>query len=163
MYRSIGGHIRRTETICALLLLSMIVVLVAAASVARAVGSPIIWSIEIAQLLFVWLCMISADLALQNQRHFGLSLLSDALPPGAQRWLELGNRAVLVVLLLFLLKHAWRNTLLMHPRLEGALQMHGSWIHGSMVVGLALLLRTMLAQMLAIWRGAGNDDIPEDH
>lgn len=143
---------RRIETICAILLLTAIVALVAIASIARAVGSPIIWSVEIAQLCFVWLCMLSADLALQNERHFGLSLLSDALSPDKKRLLELLNRAVLIVLLGFLLIYAWKNMLLMHPRLIGATQMHGSYIHASMVVGLCLLLRTMIAQTYTVWR-----------
>lgn len=149
------GHIgRRIETICALLLLMAIVALVAIASIARAVGSPIIWSVEIAQLCFVWLCMLSADIALQNERHFGLSLLSDALSPDKKRLLELANRAVLILLLGFLLIYAWHNTKLMHPRLIGATQMHGSYIHASMVVGLCLLLRTMISQAYALWRNA---------
>ena len=148
-----SGHIgRRIETICAILLLTAIVALVAIASIARAVGSPIIWSVEIAQLCFVWLCMLSADLALQSERHFGLSLLSDALPENKKRWLELVNRAVLIALLGFLLIYAWRNTALMHPRLIGATQMHGSYIHASMVVGLCLLLRTMISQTYTLWR-----------
>lgn len=152
MSRQAGKIFRRIETICAILLLTAIVALVAIASVARAVGSPIIWSVEIAQLCFVWLCMLSADLALQNERHFGLSLLSDALTPDKKRLLELLNRTVLILLLGFLLIYAWRNMLLMHPRLIGATQMHGSLIHASMVVGLCLLLRTMTSQTYALWR-----------
>ncbi|MBL4813421.1 MAG: TRAP transporter small permease [Rhodobacteraceae bacterium] len=143
---------QRVETFCAILLLTAIVALVAIASIARAVGSPIIWSVEIAQLCFVWLCMLSADLALQNERHFGLSVLSDALNPANRRWLELLNRAVLIALLAFLLGYAWINMVLMHPRLIGATQMHGSYIHASMVVGLCLLLRTMVAQTYRLWR-----------
>lgn len=152
MSRHIGEKIRRVETACAILLLSAIVTLVAIASVARAVGSPIIWSVEVAQLCFVWLCMLSADLALQSERHFGLSVLSDALDARKRRLLELANRIVLIVLLGFLLIYAWRNTQLMHPRLIGATQMHGSYIHASMVVGLCLLLRTMISQAYALAR-----------
>ncbi len=147
-----GKMIRRVETICAILLLTAIVALVAIASVARAVGSPIIWSVEIAQLCFVWLCMISADLALQNERHFGLSLLSDALNANNKRLLELANRTVLICLLGFLLYYAWGNVQLMHPRLIGATQMHASYVHASMVVGLTLLLRTMISQAYTLWR-----------
>ena len=147
-----GEMIRRVETVCAILLLIAIVALVAIASIARAVGSPIIWSVEIAQLCFVWLCMLSADLALQSDRHFGLSILSDILSPGKKRLLELANRVVLIVLLAFLLYYAWGNMKLMHPRLIGATQMHGSYIHASMVVGLCLLLRTMISQSFAVWR-----------
>lgn len=148
----IGHGFRQVETWCAILLLAAIVVLVAVAAVTRAMGAPIIWSIEIAQLCFVWLCMLAADLAMQHDRHFGLSLLSDALGPQGKAALELVNRLVIVGLLAFLLVYAWRNTALMHPRLIGATQFHGSWLHGSMVVGLVLLLRTMLAQTLALLR-----------
>ncbi|WP_238367243.1 TRAP transporter small permease [Mesobacterium pallidum] len=154
MYRKAGALFRRVETGCAILLLIAIVVLVAVASITRAMGAPIIWSVEIAQLCFVWLCMLSADLALQGNRHFGLTALPDALDPRHRRWLELANRAVLVVLLAFLLTYAWRNAVLMHPRLIGATQMHGSLIHASMVAGLCLLLRTMIVQSVALWRDA---------
>ncbi|PCJ09835.1 MAG: C4-dicarboxylate ABC transporter permease [Rhodobacteraceae bacterium] len=151
---------RRVETGCAILLLTAIVALVAIASVARAVGSPIIWSIEIAQLCFVWLCMLSADLALQSDRHFGLSVLSDALDPGNRRMLELGNKIVLIALLGFLLIYAWINMQLMHPRLIGATQMHGSYIHASMVVGLSLLLRTMISQAYTLARPPAKIETP---
>lgn len=160
MSRQAGEVFRRVETGCAILLLTAIVALVAIASVARAVGSPIIWSVEIAQLCFVWLCMLSADLALQSDRHFGLSVLSDALDPGKRRLLDLVNKIVLIALLGFLLTYAWINMQLMHPRLIGATQMHGSYIHASMVVGLCLLLRTMILQAYALVRSTAKIENP---
>lgn len=160
MSRQVGEMFRRVETGCAILLLTAIVALVAIASVARAVGNPIIWSVEIAQLCFVWLCMLSADLALQSDRHFGLSVLSDALDPGKRRMLELANKIVLIALLGFLLIYAWINMQLMHPRLIGATQMHGSYIHASMVVGLCLLLRTMISQAYILARPTAKIETP---
>ncbi len=160
MSRQVGEMFRRVETGCAILLLTAIVALVAIASVARAVGNPIIWSVEIAQLCFVWLCMLSADLALQSDRHFGLSVLSDALDPGKRRMLELANKIVLIALLGFLLIYAWINMQLMHPRLIGATQMHGSYIHASMVVGLCLLLRTMISQAYTLARPTAKIETP---
>ena len=152
MSQRLGNRFQRIETWCAILLLSAIVVLVAVAAVTRAMGSPIIWSIEIAQLCFVWLSMLCADLAMQHHRHFGLSLLSDTLGPRARAVVELVNRLVIVVLLAYLAVYAWRNAVLMHPRLIGATQFHASLLHGSMVAGLLLLLRTMVAQTHALWR-----------
>lgn len=143
---------QRIEYACAALLLAAIVVLVGIASVTRAMGTPIIWSVEIAQLLFVWLCMLAADLAMQKKMHFGLLILLDNLNPNTRRIVEIINMTVLILLLVFLLGYAWHNMLLMHPRLIGATQMHGSYIHASMVVGLALLLRTMVAQLIAYVR-----------
>ena len=151
---------RRIEISLATILLVAIVLLVAVAAVSRKMGSPIIWSVEVAQLCFVWLCMLSADLALQSERHFGLSLLYDALGPRQRRLLDLVNKVVLIGLLAFLLGYAWKNMHLMHPRLIGATQMHGSYIHASMVVGLCLLLRTMISQTWIRWRDPAQTEAP---
>ncbi|MEZ5935085.1 MAG: TRAP transporter small permease [Alphaproteobacteria bacterium] len=138
---------QRVEMACAAALLVAIVVLVGIASVTRYLGSPIIWSVEIAQLLFVWLCMLAADLGLQQGRHFGLSVIQDRLSPEARRRVEIVNMAIVALLLAFLLVHAVKNTILMHPRLIGATQMHASLIHASMVLGLGLMLRTLATQL----------------
>lgn len=135
---------QRVEFAFAVLLLALIVVLVGAAAAARAVGSPIIWSIEIAQLLFAWLAMVAADLALQQDRHIGMSLLLDLLPPSFRGYAEAFNILVLIALVGFLAIYALKNTVLMHPRLIGATQMNASLIHASMAVGLLLMLRTLL-------------------
>ncbi|MBL1420581.1 MAG: TRAP transporter small permease [Alphaproteobacteria bacterium] len=138
---------RKIEMASAVLLLLGIVILVGIAAVSRAIGSPIIWSVEIAQLLFVWLCMLAADIALQDGRHFGLLILLDNLSPNVRRIFEIFNLVVLMALLLLLFTYAWKNAILMHPRLIGATQMHASLVHASMVVGLALLMRTMGIQL----------------
>lgn len=153
MLSLIDTKINRLERIGAILLLTGIVALVAVASVSRAVGSPIIWSVEIAQLLFVWLCMLCADLALQQRRHFGLALLSDSLGPRAKRGLDVANHLITAGFLIYLLIYAWRNAILMHPRLIGATQMHASYIHAAMVAGLALMVRTLLMQLAGLLRG----------
>ncbi len=138
---------QRIEYACAALLLSLVVLLVGLASVARALDAPIIWSVEVAQLFFIWICMIAADLALQEKRHFGLSILLDSLPPRARRVADLVNNLILVGLLAFLLVYAVRNTILMHPRLDGAIQMHSSYIHAAMPVGIVLMLRTLCVEI----------------
>ena len=145
--------LKRIEFACAAILLVAVVLLVGVASVARAAGSPIIWSIEIAQLLFVWLCIVSIDLALQQERHFGISLLADNLPAAGRKIVELVNLAVMIGLLAYLLRFAWKNTILMHPRLDGALQIPGSYFHASIVVGFALMIRTLAVKAAARVRG----------
>ncbi|MEZ5666048.1 MAG: TRAP transporter small permease subunit [Alphaproteobacteria bacterium] len=138
---------RRVEFACAIAILAAIVVLVGVASVARTLGAPIIWSVEIAQLLFVWECMLAADLAMQHDRHFGLSVLLDRLGTRARRIVVIGNLLVLIALLGFLLVYAVINTGLMHPRLIGATQMNASLVHAAMPFGLALMLRTLAVKL----------------
>lgn len=145
----------RVEFACAALLLVAVVILVGVASVARAVGSPIIWSIEIAQLLFLWLCIFAIDLSLQHDRHFGIGLLLDNVPPVGRRIIEIVNLVVLIALLAYLMRFAWKNTILMHPRLDGALQIPGSYFHASMIVGFALMMRTLAVQLFRRVRERG--------
>lgn len=134
---------KKIEVAAAIALLVAIVFLVGVASISRAVGSPIIWSVEIAQLLFVWLCMLASDIALQDGRHFGLLVLLNNLKPKLRRYIEIMNMSILMMLLILLFFYALKNTGLMHARLIGSTQMHASYVHASMPVGLALLMRTM--------------------
>jgi TRAP-type C4-dicarboxylate transport system permease small subunit len=94
---------------------------------------------------------------MQHNRHFGLSVLQDKLSPRAGQFVELGKLLVLIALLGFLFVYAVRNTILMHPRLIGATQMHASFVHAAMPFGLALMLRTLAVkvwQVFAEMRGA---------
>ncbi len=139
----------RIEFACAAILLIAVVLLVGVASVARALGSPIIWSIEVAQLLFLWLCIFSIDIALQQDRHFGISLVLDSVSASTRRAIEVINLVVLIGLLGYLVQFAWTNMILMHPRLDGALQTPGSYFHASMIVGFSLMIRSLAYKLVA--------------
>lgn len=140
--------LKRIEFAFGGLLLVAVVLLVAIASVARAMGSPIIWSVEMAQLIFAWLCMIAADIAMQEDRHFGLQIVQEVLSERAGAMVEIFNILVVIGFLGFLLNYAWGNMVLMHPRLVGAAQINASYIHASMVVGILLMMRTMISQLV---------------
>ena len=141
--------LRRMEFACASLLLGAVVVLVGLAAITRAMGTPIIWSVEIAQLMFLWLCILAIDLGMQDERHFGIRIVQDNISPAARKVLEVINLLILISLLVFLIRYAWRNTVIMHTRLDGALQIPGSYYHASMVVGFALMIRTLFARLVA--------------
>ncbi|HAY49740.1 MULTISPECIES: TRAP transporter small permease [Thalassospira] len=147
--------LKRIEFACAGGLLVAVVVLVAIASVARAMGSPIIWSVEMAQLIFAWLCMLAADIAMQEDRHFGLQVLQEIFSARTVGLIEIFNILVVIGFLGFLLYYAWGNMILMHPRLVGAAQINASYIHASMVVGILLMMRTMVFQLVRRIRTRG--------
>lgn len=139
---------RRIEITVATCLLAAIVILVAISAISRKFGSPIIWSIEVSTALFVWLVVLAIDIAMQQDRHFGLSILSDNVSPAARRWIEAANRLLVMALLCYLLYFAVINVPLMHKRMLGALQIPKSYIHLAMPVGILLWLRTLGAQFL---------------
>jgi len=143
---------RRFEISLATILLAAIVILVAVAAVSRKMGSPIIWSLEVSTALFVWLVVICVDIAMQNNRHFGLSIILDNVPAATRRWIEVVNRLVVMALLIYLLYFALINVPLMHKRMLGGLQIPKSYIHVAIPVGIALWLRTLSVQVLQHWR-----------
>ena len=68
----------------------------------------------------------------------------------------MSRSAVMIGLLVYLMPFAWKNVLLMHSRLDGALQIPGSYFHASMVIGFALLIRTLAAKLVQSIRKTGN-------
>ncbi len=145
---------QRIEFACATLLLAAIVLLVGIAAIARVAGSPIIWSLEVSAAMFVWLVVLAVDLAMQNQRHFGLSIILDNVSDGTKRRVEMANIAIVMLLLCFLFYYAAINVPLMHKRMLGALQIPKSYVHLAMPVGIVLWLRTLGLQLIAKYRGA---------
>lgn len=72
---------------------------------ARAVfDHPIIWSDELASILFLWLAMLGSVIAVQRSSHMRLTFFLTALSPRARQWLQtLGVGAVGLFLALVLM------------------------------------------------------------
>lgn len=138
---------KQIEFACAASLLVAIVVIVIISAISRKMGSPIIWSIEVPLALFVWMVAFAADLALQEQRHFGLALILDNVPERVKRWIEIGNMLIVMALLVYLLKFAITNVELMHQRMFGAVRLPKSYIHAAIPFAIVLMLRTFAVQL----------------
>lgn len=91
MIVSLLGGLRALERALAAMLLVVIVALVIVASGSRYMGVPIIWAIEVTQALFVWLCVLAADLTLQRLGHFSVDMFANLLPARARQVLEVFN------------------------------------------------------------------------
>src|SRR3546814_10072287 len=72
------------EALLAVGLLAVIVFLVFIAGVMRWFGEPLIWSVDLAQLLFVWVSFLGADMALRKRAHIGIDYLVRRLPGRAR-------------------------------------------------------------------------------
>ena len=64
-----------------LLLVAEVVILLAGVISRYVLRSPLIWSDELASILFLWLAMFGAAVALQRTSHMRLSYVVDRLPP----------------------------------------------------------------------------------
>ena len=44
-------------------------------AITRTIGSPVIWAVDLAQLSFVWACVLGADLALKKNAHIEIDIV----------------------------------------------------------------------------------------
>lgn len=80
-------------------LMLAVVFFVFIAAAMRWAGSPIAWSVEIAQLLFVWLIFLGANRSLRENRHIGVDFFVKKLPNKVRNILEI----IIYLLILFFL------------------------------------------------------------
>ena len=128
-------------------LLAAIVVLVFVAAITRTFDHPLIWSVDLAQALFVWLCFAGAVKALRIRAHIGVDYFVKRLPESLRRVVDL-SLAVLVVA--FLATMTWFGvtlTLLNWQRTFGDSGISYAWVTVAVPVGCALLGLVLLVQI----------------
>ena len=62
------------ELAICVILLAIITGLVFVASIMRFFGHPLVWSVDLAQLLFIWVCFLGADKAMREKTHLGMEI-----------------------------------------------------------------------------------------
>ena len=108
---SIDRWLRRAVEIPAALAVVAEVVILFVGILARGVfHTPIIWSDELASILFLWLAMLGAAIAVQRGAHMRLSFLVSALSPRAQAWFETLASAGVALFLVMILHPAFDYT-----------------------------------------------------
>ena len=66
------------------LLVAEVIILLMGVTTRYVFHTPLIWSDELASILFLWLAMFGAAVALQRTSHMRLSYVADRLPPAAR-------------------------------------------------------------------------------
>ena len=133
-------------------ILAVITGLVFVAAAMRFFGKPLIWSVDLAQLLFIWLCFIGATRAMRQRAHLGVDLLVRLLPHTGRLWLE---TALATVTLVFLAVLAWQGmelTFLNIERQFGDSGLSYAWVTIAVPAGSALLGASILANLVDAWR-----------
>jgi len=120
-------------------LLVAITVLVFVAAVSRFIGSPVEWSDDMAQLLFVWLCMFGANRAMRLKMHMAMDYAIKRLPRTPRWLLELVNGSLMLAFLLTLAWSGSKLTILNWERVFGDSGLSYAWVTAAIPVGCALL------------------------
>src|SRR6195952_990643 len=68
---------------------------------------PIIWSDELASILFLWLAMLGSAIAVQRSAHMRLTFFVSSLSPRAEAWTSTLAAGGVALLLAIILRPAW--------------------------------------------------------
>ena len=71
-------------------LFAVMVALVFSSAIARGIGKPLAWSLDVAQLLLCWTSLVGADVAFRHDKFIGLDLFTRKMPVKVQKVLEIG-------------------------------------------------------------------------
>ncbi|MEP7297930.1 MAG: TRAP transporter large permease subunit [Burkholderiales bacterium] len=110
-------------------------------------NAPLAWSDELASILFLWLAMLGAVIALQRDEHMRLTTFLGMMSPRRRAWVETFSVVVTVAFALLMLmpsyEHAVDQWIVMSP----ALEWHDGLRVAAIGVGSVLLLLIALARL----------------
>ena len=125
-----------------------VVVLFCGVTARYAFNAPLIWSDELASILFLWLAMFGAAVALQRGGHMRLSYLVDRLPPRGRAVAEVLNVGVPLLFVGLILSASWDYADDQSFVVTPALGWSGLVRAAAMPVGLSLIGLSAIAQLL---------------
>ncbi len=133
------GLIRLVEVPAALLVLAEVVILFVGVVMRYFLHLPIVWSDELASVLFIWLAMLGSVIAFQRGDHMRMTALVGAVPP---HWRAVLETLAVAAPLIFL-------AAVLHPSFEYAedemfvtlpgLDVPNTWKAAALPVGLGLM------------------------
>jgi TRAP-type C4-dicarboxylate transport system permease small subunit len=139
--------LERAEETLGIILFVGVCLLVLLGAVTRTIGMPLIWAVDLAQLLFAWAAVLGADVALKRWQHIEIDILVRAFPMGLRRALGV---AWLVVMAAFLAALVWLGTDLTLLNLErelGDTPLSYGLVTAAIPVGALLMLVTVLTRL----------------
>src|ERR1035437_6326591 len=135
-----NGLIGRTvDTAVAILIVIEVLILVAGVVARYLLRSPLVWSDELASILFLWLAMLGAVVAFRRSEHMRMTTFVTMAPPIVRSFLQYSALSASFVFLLLLtipsIEYAWEEYFVTTP----ALEIHNSWRAAALPVGIVLM------------------------
>ncbi|WP_424140041.1 TRAP transporter large permease subunit [Roseomonas chloroacetimidivorans] len=136
-----------TEGAAALLMVVELVVLGAGVAARYLFGHPLVWSDELASVLFLWLAMFGSVIALRRSEHMRLTMLVSNLPAPWRGRVEALGAAITVACLIALLAPTVEYVDLERDVVTPALQMNNGLRVAAILVGGVLMLAESLLRL----------------
>jgi TRAP-type C4-dicarboxylate transport system permease small subunit len=145
--------IRLLELLCATILIGIILMVFANVVGRYFFRSPLHWSDELAQYLFLWLSYLGALAALMKGRHYSVTLLIDALPKQFAIAVKAVSHVVVIVIFAILIWYGWKLVSVLQFQKTPALRMSVYYFYIALPVTSALMLLVVVKQLYDTLRG----------
>jgi len=151
--RVLGGLV---EVVAAALVAADIVVLLAGVVARFVLKAPLVWSDELASMLFIWLAMLGAVIALRRGEHMRMTALVSKLSPERRRLLEAISVCAALAFLSMVAWPAWEYASDESFITTPALEISNAWRAAALPVGIGLMMVFSLFRLLREnpWRRA---------
>ena len=136
-----------TEIPAALLVVAEIVILFAGVVSRYVFNKPLTWSDELASVLFLWLAMLGAVIALRRSEHMRLATFVNLLRPQWRAWVETLSALIVIVFVLLILSPSWEYITNQWLITTPALELHDSVRVAAIGVGAALMMLIALVRL----------------
>src|ERR1700744_5306972 len=138
------------EVPAAMLVVAEIITLFAGVVARYVVQQPLIWSDELASILFLWLAMLGAVVAFRRSEHMRMTAVVARATPAVRAWLVVGATCAALAFLLLVItpsyQYAYEESFITTP----ALQISNSWRAAALPVGICLMVLFALLRLLRV-------------
>ena len=136
--------------VAAALVLAETVVLLTGVIYRYALHDPLVWSDELASILFIWLSMLGAVLALDRGEHMRLTAIINKCSEKGRIWLETVAALVVCIFVLMVIHPALDHAVEQMPITTPALEIPDGLRAAALPVGAILMLLAAVSRMAAM-------------
>jgi tripartite ATP-independent transporter DctM subunit len=141
--------VNASEGIAAVLVAVEVLLLLAGVVFRYVLDAPLIWSNELAGILFLWLVSLGAVVALNRAEHMRMTVVLNAMGEGAQRFAICCAQAIVIVVTLVLLVPGFGYMQEQAAITTPTLHVPGSAEVAGQLIALVMLLYVALRQLFA--------------
>lgn len=158
MNRLLGGYCRALDTVIAVFLVVMVVLVFGNVVLRYAFNSGITVSEEISRWLFVWITFLGSIVALHRHAHLGTDVLVGRLPPAGKKACLVVGHLMMLWITWLLLKGSWQQAVINLSVTAPASGASVAIVYAAGVVFAVSTAPMLLLDLLRVLRGQLADD-----
>ncbi len=140
------------DTVAAGLVVGEIAILLGGVVARYVFHNPLVWSDEVASILFLWLSMLGAVCALRRGEHMRMTGLVSRVSPRVRAFLEALSVTAQLAFLVLILPHAWHYAEEEGFVVTAALEISNSWRASALPAGIVLMISAAALRLARLLR-----------